>query len=96
MTGIVTAIGFANNPNTNNKKNSKYFLMVGWRTYHMYAAIVPNQNTAQRTSFLSATHATDSTCKGCSANKAAMKALAHIFIGKSLKKTNNRTIATQW
>ena len=51
---------------------------------------------ALRTSFRSAIHATDSTCSGCSANKAATNALRQRAPVRRFSATNSRLALTLW
>src|SRR6185369_2650747 len=77
-TGRVTSIGLDIRPSTKDKRARKYSIGFRFAAYSAYRKRVENQNNALRTSFRSATQATDSTCRGWSANKAATNELCQI------------------
>ena len=75
--GRETAIGLLNKDRIKNPMVKKYYLvenrdteilctisLFAKFTHLVYMVILSKKNKAQRRSFLSATHATDSTCKG--------------------------------
>src|SRR5438067_7951204 len=68
--GSVTNIGFAMSPRTKKRITRTYRFNRRLGTYETYAPIVSNQKKVLSTSLRSDTHATDSTCKGWSANNA--------------------------
>ncbi len=68
-------IGLAINPAANRAATKRYRRQSGFWAYHAYAAIAKMKNSVLRTFFRSATHATDSTLSGCTANRAATSRL---------------------
>src|ERR1051326_6855324 len=63
-------------------------------TYSAYAHKQSRPKNMLKTPLRSATHATDSTCTGCSANKAARKALGHrAFVNRRSTKNKSTELA---
>ena len=62
----------------------------------MYAINASIQKNALNTSLRSAAHATDSTCKGCQANKAATNALRHSAPVSCLNQRNSSNVFATW
>jgi hypothetical protein len=73
--GRVTSIGLDISPRMKEKRVRMYNTDFRFTTYSAYRKRVRNQKKALSTSFRSATHATDSTCIGWSANKVATSEL---------------------
>src|SRR5262245_24551866 len=76
-TGSVTNIGLASRLAQKQANTSAIRVIVGALAYRAYAPIERNAKKALSTSFRSATHATDSTCSGCTAKIAATAAEHH-------------------
>src|SRR5258708_25529303 len=65
-------------------------------TYSAYAQTVSRKKNMLKTSFRSATHATDSTRRGCSPKKAATTKLRQIAPVARFKTRKSRTVFAQW
>src|SRR5437660_191671 len=65
-------------------------------TYFAYAHTVSRKKNALNTSLRSETQATDSTCSGCSANRAATSALRHSAPVIRLRTRNNSRVLVRW
>ena len=68
---------FAISPKRKNRATGRYRRTEGDSEYQAYARNVSIRKNVLSTSFRSETQATDSTCSGCSANRAATRALRH-------------------
>src|SRR5262245_51358104 len=91
MKGSVTNIGLAIKPKEKSPSTVKYRFHDVRRAYPTYARMVSMKTSVLKTLFRSATHATDSTFKGCTANKPATKPLLQIAPVITCKIQNSRT-----
>ena len=69
-TGAVTIMDFAISPKRKNRATGRYRRTEGDSEYQAYARNMSIRKNVLSTSFRSETQATDSTCSGCSANRA--------------------------
>jgi hypothetical protein len=75
VNGSVTSIGFAMSPSARPPTTARYRPVPRRRVHATYASVVRSQRHVLRTSFRSATQATDSTCSGWTPKSAATSAL---------------------
>ena len=76
--GSVTSIGLLASPSKKNSNSKPYQARNLVSTYRTYAHSVSSANKVLRTSLRSATHATDSTCRGCTPKSPATTALFRV------------------
>src|SRR5262249_5940470 len=93
--GNVTSMGFAISPSANNTATAAYRPLSGRSAYSTYAYNAAKNSAALSTSFLSATHATDSTCNGCNAKIPATNALAPRAPVARFKTANSSSVAAK-
>jgi hypothetical protein len=87
--GRVTAIGFEASPAMKSRATTKYLCTFGLPAYQQYLIRVRRKKNVHRTFFRSATHATDSTLMGWTANRAATRKLrpgARVLLSKNKNK----------
>src|SRR5262245_12116935 len=94
--GIVTSIGFDMRPSVKRKMNAENDLSCCVREYLTYASNVNIPKNPLNTSLRSASHTTDSTCCGWTANNAATNALAARTPVVWLKKVNSNRVVATW
>src|SRR5215472_11584435 len=89
--GSVTSMGFAANPKANSSDTNKYRQICRTRTYQPYAPRVNRKKRVLSRFSRSATQATDSTLRGCSAKRLATSRLLQVAPVTRRSNRNRRT-----